>query len=547
MLTELVVRDFALVEHVSVPFKPGMTVMTGASGAGKSILLGALGLVLGERAAADTVRPGATRAEVSALFQLADRADAIEFLEQHALADPDEPDVCVVRRVVNQDGRSRAFINGSPVTVAALRAFAGGLVDICGQHESVRLANADTQLALLDDYAAPADLRAKVARAHGEWQRAARQAAEMDAEFERQSDRAALIDYQLTELSAAQIGDGEFTEIESKHRRLAQADSLRQLSLSVIELLDQNPLARPAAQLAAAGDDHPALAEANELLAQSLALLDDAAHALNRYSDTLDISESAVAELAARLDELHALARKHRTQPEALPDLIRELGAELERRHTDRSQIDELVATATAAENEYRSAATKLSKLRHKHAPRFAEAVSASMRALGIDEGSLDVVFDPAEHEHGLERVAFHVKTSDKYAPAPLAKIASGGEQSRINLAVQIAAAEKSRLPCLVLDEADVGVGGTTADVLGRLMRQLSAHTQVICVTHAPQVAALGVHHLRVARDRNRSVSIDALSKSGRIEELARMLAGADITAKTRSYAKALLGDAEAV
>lgn len=546
MLRSLTVKDFALVHELEISFSDGLTVITGESGAGKSILLGALGLVLGERASVDAIRPGAARADVTAEFDLTGRDRALALLEAQSLDDADLGARCLVRRVVNRDGRSRAYVNGTPVTRAVLRQLCEDLIDVHGQHEHQRLTDRRVQLELLDDYGVARPDRQACRDAYRAWQNAAARVGELEARIAAQQDRAGLLRYQLEELEAAGLEAGEFERVEAEHRRLSQLDGLRQTAAeSLAALTDSEDLAEVLRALGRADDDHPNLAAARELLTSAQELCADAVRELRAYEDTLEADPESLAEREARLAELHELARKHRVPPERLVDHRDALAEELASLDTDRGALDEWQARARREEEAYRSAADRVGRQRREAADGFARSVSQCLETLGIRGGELRLVFTPAENELGLETVEFHCVTNPRYPAAPLSRVASGGERARIALAIQVVAAERSDLPCLILDEADVGVGGTTADVVGRLLRALATHTQVLCVTHAPQVAALGQHHLRVHKSSDQDTRIEPLAADSRVDELARMLAGADITDKSRDYARTLLSEAE--
>jgi DNA repair protein RecN (Recombination protein N) len=546
VLKALTVRDFALVQALDIVFAEGLTVITGESGAGKSILLGALGLVLGDRAASDTVRPGADRADITAEFDLSAYPEARAELEAQALTDPDQPGRCLVRRVVGADGRSRAFINGTPATLQTLRSLCEGLIDIHGQYENARLTRRDVQLALLDDFGVDAGLRRTCRDAFRAWKRAEQEAAELAQALDARKDRADLLAYQLEELEQLGLAPGEYQSVEAAHRRLAQAQTLREtVARSMDALTEDLALGRVVRLLDGLDDDHPRLQAARETLRSAEQLVADTVHDLRAYDDSLDLDPEQLDALDARLATIHDLARKHRVAPAALPDHVAALRAELDGLSTDRSALGALREAADGHRKTFQKHAAKLSKARRESAGEFAAAVSQCMNTLGIRGGSLTPLFSEALAETGLEAVEFHVTTNPKYPPGPLTRIASGGERARIGLAIQVVAAAKSALPCLVLDEADVGVGGTTADVVGRLLRALAEHTQVICVTHAPQVAALGHHHLRVRKDEQQDTQIEELTADRRVEELARMLAGADVTEKSRDYARTLLHEAQ--
>ncbi len=544
MLKTLNVRNFALVRSLDVHFDRGLTVITGESGAGKSIILGALGLVLGARASSELLRPGAERAEVSAEFDLGDNADTQAELERLSLEDPDQPQRLLVRRTLASE-RSRAFINGTPVNLSQLRNLTADLIDVHGQHESQRLALPAVQLKLLDDFGVDGKLRQTCAEAFVGWRDAEKRLEALRSSVQEHEDRASLLTYQLEELETAALETGEFERISAEHRRLSQAqDLLGQVQEALVVLEDDAALGAAARSLERVNDDHEALLAARETLSSALALCDDARRDLKTYADTLEHNPQALEERERRLTELHELARKHRVEPEALPETYESLRAELESLSTDRSLLESLADEVVKLEAAFRRAAGKVSKQRRQAADDFAGSVSQVMNTLGIKGGALSLEFSDAEASHGLENVEFHCVTNPRYPAAPLSRIASGGEQARISLAIQAVAAEKSSLPTLILDEADVGVGGTTADVVGRVLRALAAHTQVLCVTHAPQVAARGEQHMRVHKTDKQDTLIDPLSEDGRVDELARMLAGADVTDKSRDYAKNLLREA---
>lgn len=545
MLKALTVRDFALVQGLDINLQPGLTVITGESGAGKSILLGALGLVLGDRADTDAIRPGAQRAEVTAEFDLGDQPAAREYLAHHALEDPDQPARALVRRVVSSDGRSRAFINAAPVTLQLLRGLSEGLVEIHGQHENQRLAQAARQLDLLDDYGVSREARFDCGASYRAWQHCLEEIKTLETAIAGNEDRSSLLAYQVEELNALSLAEGEYETLARDHKRLCQAQSLRQTVVQALEeLANAESLGRVAHSLDSIDDEHPSLLAAKELLGSATALLDDAARDLRSYDTTLDVDPSLLNTLEERLGLVLDLARKHKIEPQALPERLHSLTAELEAISTDRSALDALRNRAAELESAFRSKAEEVSVMRHAAADEFASAVSAHMNTLGIDDGALVLEFKPAESERGLESVEFSVITNPKYPAAPLAKIASGGERARISLAIGVVAAQKSALPCLVLDEADVGVGGTTADVVGRLLLDMANHAQVICVTHAPQVAALGQNHLRVQKSAAQDTQIAPLNEADRVNELARMLAGSGVTEKSKDYARTLLEEA---
>ena len=545
MLKQLTIRNFALVAKVDVAFDCGLTVVTGESGAGKSILMNALALVVGERARTDLIRPGAARAEVTAEFDLAEHSASLDALKAAELDDADAPHRCLLRRVIGVDGRSRAFINGAPVNLGVVRELTEGLIDIHSQDENQRLAKRDVQLSLLDAYGVPAADRHDMAQAYRAARKAEKALAALQAELANAEDRRALLRYQLDELRALEPAQGEFESLEAEFRRLSQAQDIQEAVRQAIDCLSELPDARRSQrQLGAIDDEHPKLVQARDALSSALQLIDDAVHDLNGYADAFDTDPAHMAQITERLDRFHDLSRKHRVAPERMKEHAEGLASELEAQATERRNAEALQEEARQWSDEFQRTAERVSSARREAAQAFAIEVSAHIQALGMAGGEFAVAFEAANSERGLETAEFRVTTNPKYPAGSLARIASGGERARLSLAISVVAAQKMRLPCLVLDEADVGVGGTTADIVGRLLRDLGNHTQVICVTHAPQVAALGNSHLVVQKDAAQNVALHCVTADHRTEEVARMLAGADLTDKTRAYARTLLEEA---
>ena len=547
MLTRLTVRDFALVRAVDVTFDRGLTVLTGESGAGKSILLGALGLALGDRASATSVRPTAERSDVTAEFDIDGNRRATDFLTSRGLDDPDAPNRCLLRRIINREGRSRAFINGAPATSNDLADLAATLIDIHGQNEHQSLLRRDVQLDLLDHYAGAEALAARVREAYRTWRNAADKLHTLQTNAEQSRDRRTLLEYQLGELSELAISPGEYEELHDRYRRMSKSQDIQTrigAALDVLEGESESGVAdvtRLVTLLAGIDDGHAALSSARELLDTALTHLDETSRELRRYLDELTSAPDELERIEARLDRITELARKHRLRPEMLAERQSDLTTELTALSVTDQDLDAVRQQLHEAEHTFRTSAAELSNKRRRSAKKFAREVSTHIDSLGITGGSLELVFTDAEHEGGLDSVEYHIVTNPKYPAAPLARIASGGERSRVSLAIQVVAAEKSKLPALILDEADVGIGGTTADVVGRLLRRLAARTQVLCVTHAPQVAARGEHHLLISKSNEYDTVVEPLDSAGRVAELARMLGGQDITKKTIEYAEELI------
>lgn len=546
MLKALNIRNFALVAELDIEFGPGLTVITGESGAGKSILLDALSLVLGARVKRSQLRPGAPACDVSAEFDVAQSAEVRTLLADLAMTS-DSDTTCLVRRTA-AEGRSRAFVNGVPTTLEILRSLTEPLVDVHGQHEYRQLLIRDVQRRLLDDFGVdPADVET-VRDVFGSRAKLRRDLADQRAAAAETRERKSLLSYQIDELEA--LGDTleRVAEITTLHKRLSRAREWTEAIGNAIGILDGHLVdhtARLATTLEGIDDDHTHLQDARELTLSAQAHLEEALGELRRYRDALPDDSAQLADLEAMLERIHDVARKHRVHATDLAEHLDELRGELAGLAGAEERIDELARLSAEADAHYLAAGATLSAARRRAAEPFSERVKAIVAKLGLPDAEFSVRFEAAETADGLETVEFHMTTNPRYPAGRLSEFASGGELSRFALAIEVVAAESSKLPCLVLDEADIGVGGTTADVVGRLLRQLAHNTQVIAITHAPQVAALGTTHLLVSKTSEQDTVIETLNEAERTEELARMLGGRTVTDKSRNYAKALLADGE--
>ena len=543
MLTRLRVRDLVVIPVLEIEFAPGLTVITGESGTGKSVLLDSLGLALGARASTDRIRRDAKRAEAAAEFAVPEDSACARFLAERQLADPDDPGRCVTRRVLARSGRSHAFVNDTPVTRATLAGLGETLLDAHAQGEAMRIARRDVQLALLDDYGVPSRDRRALAEAWRQWRVARSELEALEGSGEGGPEAAALLDYQLRELDELDPGPGEYEELDSEHSRLSQVDALRESAARAVAALeDSDPLRAAATEIGRLEEFDPALASARESADAALALIDEILADLRRYGERIEPDPERLAELDSRIARMHDIARKHKADPRDLPAIHERIAARVAARAERSDRRQALETEVQRLESAFRKAALVVRETRQKAASSFGGAVGPCMQTLGIKGGSLSVSFTEACGEHGLDSVEFLITTNPGQEPAPLGKVASGGEQARIALAITVVAAEKSALPCLVLDEADIGVGGVTADTVGRMLKRLANRAQVICVTHAPQVAALGDQHLSVYRSERTGIAIAPLTTGERVEEIARMLSGARITDRSRANARDLLG-----
>lgn len=558
VLHHLLIRNLAVVDEVEVEPGSGLTVLTGETGAGKSILVDALALALGERADSDAVRPGAERAEVTASFAVTG-GTAATWLAEHDLEDS-ESDNCVVRRIVTPEGRSRGYINGNPVPMQLLRELGARLVDICGQQAHQSLGRADTQRVILDQHGGHLTLLSEVRAAHDEWHQLQAERDELDAARADQQARLELLRFQVAELDTLNAQPGEFAEVEVAQRLAANsARLLSGVGAVLANLYEGNADDQPTAQdlLSAARNEltdlselDPELRAAATLLSEAEIQVSEAADALRHYLLRDELAGADLPALEARLSALLETARKHRVDPRELDTLATELRAQLESIESADDRLDALTARARAAEQRLQVLCDKLSQQRRKAAKKLEQRVVAHIHDLGMPEGDFRIALQTLEAPgpQGQERVEFQVSLNPGMRIGPLTKIASGGELSRVSLAVQVAASTQSATPTLIFDEVDAGVGGGTADIVGMQLRGLAGASQVLCVTHLPQVASKGHGHFRVSKltdGKATRTRVVALNREERVDELARMLGGLEITERTRAHAEEMLDSAD--
>jgi DNA repair protein RecN (Recombination protein N) len=553
MLRTLTIRDFVIVDELELEFSGGFTVFSGETGAGKSILIDALALTLGERADASIVREGAQRCDVTAEFATAPEAEA--WLSTQELGNNGS---ALLRRSVDASGRSKAWINGAPVTLTQLRELGELLVDIHGQHAHQSLLRADAQRVLLDTQAGlTADARA-LAEAWRNWQKIAAQLKELQSNSRNLQLERERLEWQVKELQQLALKPGEWQEIQQEHQRLAHAASLlegAQLALEGLSEADHALLPQLSVihhKLAQLADIDSALKPVIEALEPAQIQLQEAVYSLNDYLGRVELDPERLAEAEARIAAIHSTARKFRLAPD---DLIGELASLSEQLGTlqGASDLEGLIAQEQQAEASYRKLAATLTKARTKTAKALAAAITEGMQSLSMSGGRFEIALHPmAPTASGMEQVEFLVAAHAGATPRALAKVASGGELARISLAISVIASTATTVPTLIFDEVDSGIGGAVAEVVGKLLRQLGRMRQVLCVTHLPQVAAQGETHFAVSKatittddaevSAPRTVSrISVLNPNGRVDEVARMLGGIDITATTRKHARELL------
>lgn len=549
MLSHLSIRNYLLVESVELDFEPGLTVLTGETGAGKSILVDALALALGDRAEGGVVRQGAPRAEIAAAFAIHGLPQLAVWLEGAGYASDDG--TLILRRVIDAGGRSRAFINGSAAPLTQLKEAAEFLLDIHGQHAHHALLRPHTQREVLDAYAGAQQQAAAVSAAWHAWQAARQQ--RLDAETHgqaRQIEREGL-SLAVEELRALGDALARWDEIQIEHARLAHITTLIEGSQALIDGLDEGEaavsgqLGEMRTRLAAMQALDDSLKEIAALLDSAGADLAEAVHALRRYAGHLNPDPERLNQLDRLLADMHRLARKHRVQPDALDALQQQFESRLSELAAS-DDLDALQAAEAGAWARYQADAARLSAMRRQAAVALSQQVTAAMRELALAGGHLDILLLPASEPraHGLEDVSFVVASHPGLPPGPLGKVASGGELSRISLAIQTALSGVAGVPTLIFDEVDVGIGGSVAEAVGRRLAKLGETRQVLVITHLPQVAARGRQHLRVARQANGGFvtsNIETLDADARVEEVARMLGGLKITATTRQHAAEML------
>ncbi|SDI08295.1 DNA repair protein RecN [Pseudomonas panipatensis] len=555
MLVHLSVHNYAIVEHLDLELAAGMTVITGETGAGKSIMLDALGLALGDRADSGVVRPGADKADILASFDVSAIAEARDWLAERDL-EQDGP--CILRRVITAEGRSRGYINGSPCPLGDLKSLGELLIDIHSQHEHQSLLKADTHRRLLDEFAGSQELARQVHLAAQRWKQTRQELDRLSRSGEEQRARHQLLSYQLDELENLALGDNELENLEQEHKTLSNAGSLIGACRQVVDMCSESDAGNVLSVLTASlhrltsfQSQPAALSEAVNLLSSAQIQVEEAVGELNRFVDNFDADPNRLQQLEERLDSIYSLARKHRVQPQELLELQQRLLEELEALNADDEAVERLGEELAAYARHYQEKAAELSALRRQAAPQLASAVEAEMQRLGMPGGRFAIELSEITQEdpqaNGLENLEFLVSANPGQPMKALAKVASGGELSRISLAIQVITAQTSRTPTLVFDEVDVGIGGPTAEVVGQLLRRLGAGGQVLTVTHLPQVAAQGHQHLFVHKERGSSetrTAVSNLKKAERIEEIARMLGGVDLTKESLAHARKMVDSA---
>ena len=551
MLQHIQVRDLVIVRELSLELASGMTALTGETGAGKSILIDALGLVLGNKVDKGMIRSGRDQAEINAEFDLEDAPEAKQWLQENAL---DSEDECIIRRLLVRHGRSRAFVNNRPVPASLLVELGNRLVSLHGQHEHQLMMKSNAQRSLLDAYAGHRQLVLRMREAYRSYRLKEQQLQELQRQSLDRAQRLDFLQFQIGELEQLQLQPGELDKLTAKQRQLANAEQLGEdLATLIGQLFDdehgsQAGLARACVLLERLSGLDGQLLPAAELLDSARIQVEEALSLLQDYASQIEANPQMLEEIDQRLGVIHELARKHRICGEELPELLEKLQSEQDALNNADITLAQLEQEARDLKQASLGAAEKLSASRASAAARLEKAITGSMQELGMKGGKFSVLMQPLPEEqfsaNGADQITFMVSTNPGQPLAPLAKVASGGELSRISLAIQVATTNCSRIPTLIFDEVDVGIGGAVAETVGRLLQRLGAGNQVLCVTHLPQVASQAQQHLRVSKStdgKTTETQIVPLDQEQRVEEVARMLGGVEITEQTLAHAREMI------
>ncbi|NOI56414.1 DNA repair protein RecN [Vibrio coralliilyticus] len=551
MLAHLSVNNFAIVKSLQLELSHGMTTITGETGAGKSIAIDALGLCLGGRAEAGMVRQGEEKTEVSAAFSLENNIHATRWLEDNDLLEGSD---CILRRIINKEGRSRAFINGSPVPLSQLKTLGQLLINIHGQHAHHQLMKSDYQMAMLDQYAGHTNLLKGTRNAYQNWRQADNNLKQLKENSAANLAQKQLLEYQIKELNELSLGEDEYEELEQEHKRLSNSGELAATCQQAIELIYEGEevnalgiLQSASSSLIQLAELDEALAELPNMLSEAIIQIEEANSELRGYLDNIDVDPARMAFVEERFSKVMSMARKHHVLPDELYQHHQDLLSQIEALDCSDEKLEELEQAVEAKYQAFLTSAEKLHKSRCRYAKELNKLITASMHELSMEKAQFCIEVDKqCTHPSplGMDNVCFVVSTNPGQPMQPIAKVASGGELSRISLAIQVITAQKVDTPSLIFDEVDVGISGPTAAVVGKMLRKLGESTQVLCVTHLPQVAGCGHQQLFVAKQTKAGkteTQMHTLDNEQRVSELARLLGGSEITESTLANAKELL------
>lgn len=552
MLLQLNIQNFAIVRSLDIDWKNGMTTITGETGAGKSIAIDALGLCLGERATTNVVRPNCKKAELAATFSVKNNISAVNWLNNHDLHLDDE---CILRRIVSAEGRSKAYINGSQVPLAQLKELGQQLINIHGQHDHQLLIKANEQRKILDAYAKHQDLMDDVNYYYKNYQQLNCELKQLNENKLQRDAKHQLLQYQVTELNEFSIQEGEFETLENDYKRYSNAQDILNETLQAVQTLEDNEqfniidsLRRTSEQISHLNNVDSSLGQISNTLAEALIQIEDATSDLKHYYERLELDPSTYALIEERYSLAVTLAKKHQVLPEQLFTFHQQLTAELKSISSDETRLTTVVTEIEQVELSYEEAAKKLTNSRQNSAAKLSKLISKSMQELNMPNGQFSISINRVNQgklsSNGVDEISFLVSINPGQPLEAMHKVASGGELSRISLAMQVILADKVVTPSLIFDEVDVGISGPTAAMVGAKMQELGKKTQVICVTHLPQVASKGDHQLFVAKltdGEHTETTVTELCTQGRVQEIARLLAGANVTENSLANAQELL------
>lgn len=551
MLSHLSINNFAIVKSLQLELFKGMTTITGETGAGKSIAIDALSLCLGGRADSNMVRPGEEKTDINAAFILDNNINATRWLEDNELLDGDE---CIIRRIITNEGRSRAFINGNPVPLSQLKSLGQTLVNIHGQHAHHLLMKPEHQLTLLDQYAGHQQLIQTSKKHYSDWRQLRNQLKNLRANSQENLAQKQLLEYQVKELDELALSENEFEDLEQEHKVLSSSGQIAVICQQAINELYESEEVNALSLLHSVSNSLGELAELDTSLAhlpnlfsEAIIQLEETNSELRHYADNIDVDPARIAEVEERFSKVMSTARKHQVRPEELYQYHQKIKTQIEALDCSDEKFDQLEQEVADQYQTFLTAAEKLSKSRTRYAKELNKLISQSMHELSMEKAQfcIDVVKDEKHAAPlGIDQINFLVSTNPGQPMQALAKVASGGELSRISLAIQVITAQKVQTPSLIFDEVDVGISGPTASVVGKMLRKLGESTQVLCVTHLPQVAGCGHQQLFVAKQAKAGkteTQIHQLNENQRIDELARLLGGSTITDSTKANAKELL------
>ena len=550
MLRSLQIRNFAIIDEIDITFNDGMTVLTGETGAGKSILIDALSLVLGERGSSNLIRNKEKRAEYTAEFEITNNKHALNWLIEKSLDNENE---CILRRTISPDGKSRSYINGNTVNLQSLKSLGDLLVDIHGQHFHQSLCKKNVQRDLLDHFGGLSVTKNKIKRIFNEWKELSDKLAKMIEGNTNKEDRIDLLSFQLKELDELALKSGEYDSLNSEFKKISNIEKINKGINSLIDCLQSNEITNVERMLNDSIKNIDTLAtfdnsleETKNLLSEAEINVSEAIGNLSRYGESIDYDNQKSREIEERINTIISLSRKHRADPDELIDTKIQIEKELNALNNSQSSIDEAERHLSGLRKKYDDLASELTKKRSDTAKKLSRLVANSMNELGMAGGVFEAEITASNNisQHGIDDITFHISANPGQKPQPLSNIASGGELSRMSLAIQVITSNGTNIPAMIFDEVDSGIGGAIAEVVGNKLKDLGQNKQVLCVTHLAQVASKGKSHLRINKltdNKKTKIYATQLNPDERIEEIARMIGGIELTEKTREYAKEML------